>query len=128
SSQRQRAFSRRSIELWKTARQVAAQLHRRGFRAVAVSGSLARGDAGPASDVDLWAIGASSGRDERFVGAIPVTVFSSTPKQLSDWRWVARWEVDALVILFDDRGDFARLKQRYARRRAAVHAQLERET
>lgn len=110
------------------AHRVAAQLKRRGFRAVAVSGSLARGDAGPGSDVDLWAIGPSSGRDERFVGGAPVTVFRSTPRQLRDERWVNRWDVERLVVLFDARGDFARLRQRCARNRARLRRALEQAT
>jgi hypothetical protein len=91
-----------------------------------VSGSLARGDDGPGSDVDLWAIGGSWGRDERFLGRVPVTVFRSTPDQLRDLEWINRWDIERLVVLFDDRGDFARLKQRYKRHRPALRYAIER--
>lgn len=109
---------------WSVARSVAGQLEQRGFQCVAVSGSLARGDDGPGSDVDLWAIGPDSGRDERFVRGVPVTIFRSTPDQLKDLVWINRWDVERLVVLHDGARHFARLFQRYARHRGALRTQL----
>ena len=91
-----------------------------------MSGSLARGDDGPGSDVDLWAIGKKFGRDERFVDGVPVTVFYSRPKQLEDLEWINRWDVERLVVLFDHEGDFVRLRTRYVRQRARLMRSLER--
>ncbi|MBL8954722.1 MAG: nucleotidyltransferase domain-containing protein [Myxococcaceae bacterium] len=102
------------------ARSVAAGLIRHGFTSVAVSGSLARGDDGPGSDVDLWAIGPWSGRDEQFVREVPVTVFRSRPDQLTDLEWINRWDVERLVVLSDPEQHFERLRHRYARHKGAL--------
>lgn len=119
------AVSAGAADGWAVARRVAARLKREGIRSVAVSGSLARGDAGPGSDVDLWAIGDRSGRDERFVGGVPVTVFYSRPRQLRDLRWINRWDIERLVVLFGD--DFEQVKRRYARHRPALMRAIERD-
>ncbi len=116
-----------SARRWSVARSVAARLVRRGFTSVAVSGSLARGDDGPGSDVDVWAIGPTSGRDERFVRDVPVTVFRSTPAELDDLTWINRWDVDRLFVLRDGSRHFARLLQRFARHRSALRRQLVRD-
>jgi len=113
-----------SARRWSVARAVAGQLARSGFHSVAVSGSLARGDDGPGSDVDLWAIGPGSGREERFVRGVPVTVFRSTPDQLRDLVWINRWDVERLVVLHDRARHFAGLLRRYARHRGALRRKL----
>lgn len=113
---------------WALARREAARLVRGGARGVAVSGSLARGDFVPGSDVDLWCVGPRQGRTERVVGGLSVTVFHDGTRALADREWVARWDVEQLVVLVDLDGDFARLKRHVARHRRWYRGWIDRQT
>lgn len=123
------AEAERYVErLWSVARREAARLKRNGFHGVAVSGSLARGDARRGSDVDLWAIGPKSGRVEGSVGGVPVTVFYSRPEELKSLAWLARWDTEHLVVLHDTRGALKQMLRHAERNAPRIRAWIERQT
>lgn len=76
--------------------------------AVAVTGSVGRGDASPASDLDLWAVVPKSrAPHELELDGVPVTCFYESPELLADLSFLATVEVEHAFVLRDDDGTFA---------------------
>lgn len=98
----------------------AQRLLRGGALGVAVTGSVARGHASHASDVDLWVL---SDRSERLHFRRGGLWVSHLVQQLDEARAFDNfclWDVDELWVVADPHRHFARLKADYARQRDAV--------
>ena len=100
-----------SLHAWKAAHAAATELSQRAdVVAVAVTGSLARGDFSAGSDVDLWVIGSKDTREERQVEGVAVSLLWSTPHRARSDDALLRFEVADLVLLVDPLGFFRGLQ------------------
>ncbi len=86
-----------------------------GFLAVAITGSAARGDATPGSDLDLWCVARGSlrhqRRDLRWSG-VDVTLLIDGQRNAGTLESLARCETEDLLVLHDPRGLFPALQRR----------------
>ncbi|MBS1153215.1 MAG: hypothetical protein H6Q89_4913 [Myxococcaceae bacterium] len=87
---------------------------------MAITGSVARGDAGPGSDLDLWLIGPGTGRRSFVERGVPVTLLMQTPAEARSFDSLCLFEVADLIVLSDPRGHFQQVKRAFAQRRAAI--------
>lgn len=115
--------SPRSLELRALALRLVPALARDGA-AVALTGSAARGDAGPGSDLDLWVVGARSGRRSLVVDGVPVTLLQQTPDEALAFDSLCLYETRQLLVLHDAPGHFARVGRAAHRQRRAVRAAI----
>lgn len=91
-------------------------------------GSVARGDDGPGSDLELWVL---SDRDQvvrLWRGGIPVTLMYETLERAFDPEHWLRVEVGHARVLVDRGGVFARLKRAFARAQPGIRAAIVRAT
>lgn len=109
-----------SLALRAVAAAFAARLVKQERCAVALTGSAARGNAGPASDVDLWVLGATSGREHLVWSGTPLTLLRMTPREALRFEALCFYEVDDLLVLEDARGAFAQVQRAFARQRPAI--------
>jgi len=96
--------------------------------AVAITGSVARGNARADSDLDLWILGRRSGRFVRRVDAVAVTLLCQRPAEAARFENLCLYEVDDLVVLDDPRGAFAALGRRWRQQRRQIRAAIIRST
>lgn len=96
--------------------------------AVALTGSVARGNARADSDVDLWILGARSGRFVRRIDGVSVTLLCQTPAEAEAFDNLCLYEVDDLLVLEDGSGAFARLTERWRKQRRRIRAEIIRST
>lgn len=116
-----------SERLRQLARRAAARFAQPGD-AVAITGSVARGNARDDSDLDLWLLGTRSGRFGRRLEGVPVTLLCQRPDEAVTLENLCFYEVDDVVVLDDPSGAFARLLSTWRRRRRAVRAAVRRAT
>ncbi len=113
------------LSAWSAALQVADELVRqRSVRALAVTGSLARGDFCAGSDVDLWLIGSRNRRVERLVNGVSVSLLSCTPRRARSLEGLLRFEVDDAAVLHDPDGILAELKRTSRARREELRGHM----
>lgn len=98
----------------------ARALTQAGALGVAVTGSVARGRATAASDVDLWVLGDRSERRHVRRGRRWVSHLIQPPDEARSFDNLCLWDVDELWVVEDAGGHFARLREAYALRRGAV--------
>ncbi len=96
--------------------------------AVAITGSVARGNARSDSDLDLWVLGARSDRIVRSIEGVSVTLLCQTPVAAERFENLCLYEVDDLQILEDSSGAFARLTDVWRKQRRRVRAEIIRST
>jgi predicted nucleotidyltransferase len=110
-----------SFDLHRLALAVAAELRRdRRVQAVALTGSLARGDWQAGSDVDLWVLGNRSDRECFLRGDTPVTLLWQTPRQACLMESLTLYEVEDIWVLYDPAGHFRRVRAACARHAAGI--------
>jgi hypothetical protein len=97
-------------------------------RAIAITGSLARGDADRASDVDLWLVGDRDAREQVPHPRADVTLLWQTPRSARRHDTLLRYEVQDAQIVYDPRGLLARVRERFATNRQALREEMTRET
>lgn len=96
--------------------------------AVALTGSAARGNATADSDLDLWIIGARSGRFSKRFEGVNVTLLCQRPAEAVTFDNLCFYEVDDLLILRDDAGLFRGLRQVWRSHRRGIRAEIVRST
>ncbi len=96
--------------------------------AVAITGSVARGNARADSDLDLWVVGARSGRFVQRISGVSVTLLCQTPAEAEAFENLCLYEVDDLVVLEDASGAFARVAERWRKQRRRARAEIIRST
>jgi hypothetical protein len=85
-------------------------LAERGAFGVALTGSLARGDDAPGSDVDLWVIGRHNERIHLVHAGVPVTLLVETVHRAFSLDHLGRVEVQQARVLSDPLDVFRRLQ------------------
>lgn len=96
--------------------------------AVALTGSVARGNARADSDLDLWVLGRRSGRIHRVIGGVNVTLLCQTPREAGTLDNLCYYEGDDVLVLRDRRGAFRRLLASWRRQRATIRRLIADET
>jgi hypothetical protein len=91
-----------------------------GTATVAITGSVARGDAGQGSDLDLWVLGPHRDRQHRLFDGVPVTLLRQRPRDALGLDTLCHFEVADALVLSDPRGHFRRVQQSATRRAAEV--------
>lgn len=109
-----------ALRLRALAVELAPRLAPSGRATVAITGSVARGDAGPGSDLDLWVLGPHSDRQHLTVRRTPVTLLRQRPAEALTLDTLCLYEVADALVLSDPRGHFQKVKRAAARRRAEV--------
>lgn len=94
--------------------------------AVAITGSVARGNARDDSDLDLWILGRRSGRLARTLEGVSVTLLCQRPDEARELDNLCLYEVDDLEVLADPSGAFARLLKTWRRHRHRIRADVKR--
>ena len=89
---------------------------------------MARGNARADSDLDLWILGARSGRTVRRIDGVSVTLLCQTPTEAERFENLCLYEVDDLLVLEDGPGTFTRLKENWRKHRRRVRAEIIRST
>lgn len=118
-----------AFDAWRAALEVTARLtgaaaRRRGqprAQAIAVTGSLARGDFAPGSDVDLWVLGPKNARDVVTGAGVPVSLLWQTVEHANSLEGLLLFEVEDAVVLHDPEGLLTALKDLAALRRQELH-------
>lgn len=108
----------------RVALHVAAGLVEQGVHAVAVTGSVGRGRATPASDVDLWLLWDRDERVHLSLRGMPVTLLTQTFARAVTLENLALYDVDDLWVLHDPKLLFARLKRIHAQNRRLIRANI----
>lgn len=96
--------------------------------AVAITGSVARGNAQADSDLDLWVLGTRSGRVVRHLDGVSVTLLCQRPAEATQFDNLCFYEVDDLVVLQRGSGAFDRLLATWKRSRSRVRREIIRGT
>lgn len=96
--------------------------------AVAITGSVARGNARADADLDLWVLGARSGRFVKRIDGVAVTLLCQTPAEAARFENLCLYEVDDLQVLQDGSGAFAELIETWRKARRRVRAEIIRST
>ncbi|MBN2362231.1 MAG: nucleotidyltransferase domain-containing protein, partial [Deltaproteobacteria bacterium] len=117
-----------SARLRSIAERCARSLRRREHCAVALTGSVARGDASVGSDIDLWVIGDRGGRQQLMLDGVRVTLLRDTLDGALEIDRLCRFEVDDLVVLADEDGSFARIREHFDGRRLLIRSLVLAET
>lgn len=95
------------------ARAVADEVAARdGVLAVALTGSLARGDEGAGSDVDLWVVARDDGREDFVRDGVDVTLLVTSEAYARSLECALRFEVEDAQALADPQGVLAEVKER----------------
>lgn len=108
-----------------------ALLRREGFLAVALTGSAARGDAEPGSDLDLWCLARGSLRHHRRElrwSGVDVTLLVDGQRNAGTLESLSQCETDDLLVLHDPRGLFPPLQRRARELRPRLNQLLMRAT
>ncbi|MDP1919682.1 MAG: hypothetical protein Q8L14_25745 [Myxococcales bacterium] len=92
---------------------------------MALTGSAARGNARADSDLDLWVLGARSGRITVNRSGTSITLLCQRFDEATTLDNLCFYEVDDLIVLRDPSGAFDRLKRIWNRRRPAIHRRIE---
>lgn len=92
--------------------------------AVAVTGSVARGNSTSDSDLDLWVLGARSGRFVHHVGGVSVTLLCQRPREAAVLDNLCFYEVDDLKVLHDPRGRFTAIRRRWRQHRSTIRRMI----
>ncbi len=87
---------------------------------MAITGSVARGDASPGSDVDLWVLGNRSGKLEAQFEGASVTFLCQPVLEAFEFQSLCLFEVEDLKVVRDEHGLFQLLARRYREQRSAV--------
>lgn len=106
-----------NLDAWRAALSQAETLSKRkDVVAVAVTGSLARGDLAGGSCVDLWVVGRREAQEAVTVDGVPVClIWTSRARALTDDA-LLQFEVADIVPLFDPAGVLREVQDRAARR------------
>lgn len=96
--------------------------------AIAITGSVARGNARADSDLDLWILGTRSGRFLRRINGVSVTLLCQTPDEAAQFDNLCLYEVDDLLVLEDSSGAFAKLIEVWRKQRRRIRAEIIRST
>ena len=91
---------------------------------MAVTGSVARGNARADSDLDLWILGERSGRFVRRVDGVSVTLLCQTPAEAEVFENLCLYEVDDLLVLEDGSGAFAKVNELWGKWRRRIRAEI----
>lgn len=119
--------TRQAVRLRSFASRILPRITKPGD-AVALTGSAARGNATPDSDLDLWILGTRSGRFTRRIEGVSVTLLCQTPAEAEHFDNLCLYEVDDLLVLEDGSGAFTRLKETWRRQRRRIRAEIIRST
>jgi predicted nucleotidyltransferase len=91
---------------------------------VAITGSVARGDAAAGSDLDLWVLGPHSDRQHIYVAQTPVTLLRQRPREALTIDTLCLYEVADVLVLSDPRGHFARVQKVAREKKREVRAEV----
>ena len=91
---------------------------------VAIIGSVARGNATSASDLDLWVLGKRSGRELKTVQGATVTLTRQTLDEALAFENLCRFEVDDLLLLDDRSGAFEKVRTTWKSQRRRIRAEV----
>ena len=116
-----------AFPLHQIALQAARRLPRRAF-AVAVTGSVARGNWHAASDVDLWVLGPRNAHIHAYVRGHPVMYLMETLQEAGSFLRLCRCEVPDIWVLHDPAGHLAAIKERAIRERSRIKRAVTRAT
>lgn len=116
-----------SVRLGKFAARILSRVAQAGD-SVALTGSAARGNARADSDLDLWILGARSGRFVRRIEGVSVTLLCQTAAEAQEFENLCLYEVDDLQVLEDGSGAFAGLLQVWRKQRRRIRAEIIRST
>jgi len=98
---------------WALVHALVAELKERpGVVAIAATGSLARGDFGAGSDVDLWVIAAENSREDFVRDGVDVSLLGTSEDYAQTLECALRFEIAQVVSLHDPRGVLAALVRR----------------
>jgi hypothetical protein len=104
-----------ALRLHALALQETRSLLRKGALAVAVTGSVARGNPSPSSDVDLWVLWDQDTRRHFRRGKTWVTHLIQTPQGAAHFDNLCLYDVDELWVVADPKGLFAAIRRDYRR-------------
>jgi hypothetical protein len=93
-------------------------------KALAITGSVARGDASAASDVDLWVIGDRDAREQLDHPKADVTLLWQTPRRARAHDTLLRFEVDDAVVLHDPDGHLRAVRDAFTAQREAIRHEM----
>lgn len=95
---------------------------------MAITGSAARGNATADSNLDLWMLGARSGRFVKKLNGTSVTLLCQTPDEARAFDNLCLFEVDDLLLLDDRTGAFEQVRSVWRKQRRRVRAEVIRST
>lgn len=95
---------------------------------VAITGSVARGYARADTELELWIIGARSGRSVKRIDGVNVTLIHQTLAEASQLDNLSSHDVDDLVVLEDGSGAFAKITEAWRKVKRRVRAETIRST
>ncbi|MCK5690914.1 nucleotidyltransferase domain-containing protein, partial [Myxococcota bacterium] len=117
------------FRLHRAALSVAEQLTLNpAVQAIAITGSVARGDTSPVSDIDLWILGNRNTRETFQHSRISVTLLWQTVDQALTDDTLLRFEVEDAFVLYDPDGLFRKVRALYWKRREELRAAMIRNT
>lgn len=91
---------------------------------LAIIGSVARGNATAASDLDLWILGKRSGREVKSIQGATVTLTRQTLEEALAFENLCLFELDDLLLLDDRSGAFERVRTVWKKQRRRVRAEV----
>ncbi|MFT3712121.1 MAG: nucleotidyltransferase domain-containing protein [Archangium sp.] len=95
---------------------------------IAITGSVARGNATRDSELDLWILGSRSGRFTKNVHGTNVQLLCQRPEEAVAFDNLCLFEVDDLLLLDDRAGAFEALRRVWKKQRRRVRAEVIRGT
>lgn len=104
---------RSGLPLHRVALEEARRILRAGAHAVAVTGSVGRGNPSQDSDVDLWVLWDRNQRRHFQRGNVWVTHLIQTPEEAFSLDNLCLWDVEDLWVVADPEGLFAVIRRRY---------------